>query len=96
MDNIDQVNMDNQLPEPSIQPVLPDVEKENNADEDGLSQPTMEVVESNVAGRKIEMLWTDFTDKLDAQKVSNVKAATCKIAKAQLHITTRFYQFKPI
>ena len=79
MDNIDQVNMDNQLPEASIQPFLADVEKDNDANEYGISQPTKEVVKSKaVAGKKIKMVWTDFTGKLNAKKISNGKTVICK------------------
>ena len=40
MDNIDQVIMNNQLPEPSIQPVLPHVEMDNDFNEQGGCQQT--------------------------------------------------------
>ena len=44
-----------------------------------MSQPTKDVIKSKaVAGRKIKMVWTDFTGKLDAKKVSNGKTAICK------------------
>ena len=79
MDNIDQVNMADQLPEGLIPPVLPDVEKDNYVYEHVMSQPTKDVIKSKaVVGRKIKMVLTDFTDKLDAQKVSNGKTAICK------------------
>ena len=79
MDNIDQVNMGDQLPEVLIQPVLPDVEKDKDVYEHVMSQPTKDMIKSKaMAGRKIKMAWTDFTDKLDAQKVSNGKTAICK------------------
>ena len=79
MENIDQVNMGNQLPVGLIQPVLPDVEKDKDVYEHVMSQPTKDMIKSKaMAGRKIKMAWTDFTDKLDAQKVSNGKTAICK------------------
>ena len=79
MDNIDQVNMGNQLPEGLIQMVLPDVEKENDVYEHVMSQPTEDVIKSKaVTGRNIKMVWTDFTGKLETQKVSNGKTAICK------------------
>jgi hypothetical protein len=46
MDNIDQVNMDNQLPESSIQPVIPDVNKDNDVYDHVMSQPTKDVIKS--------------------------------------------------
>ena len=32
----------------------------------------------NKGGRKVTRLWTDFTEKLEAHKVSNGKTAPCK------------------
>ena len=54
MDSIDQVNMDYQLLEASIQLVLPNVERDNDFNEHVMSQPSEEVVKSKtVTGRKI-------------------------------------------
>jgi hypothetical protein len=97
MDNIDQVNMDNQLLEASIKLFLPNVERDNDFNEHVMSQPSEEVVKSKaVTGRKIKMVWTDLTGKLDAQKVSNRKVATCKNCHETVTVHNKIYQFKPI
>ena len=71
--------MDIQLPEALIQPVLPDIERIVMS----VSLAFVNLLRKwskgkAVAGRRIKMVRTDFTDQLDAQKVSNRKTAICK------------------
>ena len=88
MDNIDQINTDNQLLEPLKQPVQPAVEKDKDISKQGGSQPTEEAGKCKaLAGREIKWVWTEFTDKLDKQKVSNGKTATCKHCQKQSYIS---------
>jgi hypothetical protein len=98
MDNIDPVNMDNQLSEALIQPVLADVEKDNDAYEHVMSQPTEDVIKSKDVwleknlkwcGQILQTSWMHRNFSMERQQFAN-------IANTQLHITIRFYQLKPI
>ena len=90
MDNIDQVNMDNQLPEPSIQPVLPQVEMDNDFNEQGGCQPTDKAVKRKAVDR--------FYRQAGCIEIFQWKASRLQALQKYkvTHIATRFYPFKPI
>ena len=90
MDNIDQVIMNNQLPEPSIQPVLPHVEMDNDFNEQGGCQPTDKAVKRKAVDR--------FYRQAGCIEIFQWKASRLQTLQKYkvTHIATRFYQFKPI
>jgi hypothetical protein len=98
MKNIDQVNMDNQLPEVLIQPVQPFVKKWNDI--------TMrKVVVNLLKKRPRERLWLEenengvdrfYSQAGCTEKISNRKAEFCKHCQIMVSYQNNIYQFKPI